>query len=184
MSSKINISIIISGHLLTLKNVGDTKVSKTDYFTFFAIPIIFSVVFYISGFKLTTEITSLLVNFGAIFTALLLSVLVLVYDQGEKLKDKNQEEVTTAILGAKEILLEQLCFNICYSIVVSVALVFLCLIETVITGSMTPTSWSGIFSSLDLSVILFTPLIVFLTLNLMLTILMVVKRMHTLLTTK
>lgn len=181
MSSKINIFSIISGHLKTLKNASDASVSLQDYFTFFILPLLFSLTFYLLDFKLTDEITSLLVNFGAIFTALLLSVLVLVYDQGEKL-DNRIPERAPANIEIKKSLLKELYFNICYAIVISVSLVFLCLIETVARGHFIPISISDFSYIFDLSSVLLTPLIVFLTLNLMLTILMVVKRMHALLT--
>ena len=88
MSSKINVSSIISGHLKTLKDAGSGKLSLLDGFTFFVFPILLACLCIIFKYEMNDQVTSLLVNFGAIFTALLLSVLVLVYDQGAKIAEK------------------------------------------------------------------------------------------------
>ncbi|MFL3649808.1 MAG: hypothetical protein ACI6PR_01175 [Pseudoalteromonas sp.] len=182
MSSKINIIDIITGHFDTLKDISNQKVSFEDWFTFIITPIVIAMLSVIFGFKQSDQMSSLLVNFGAIFTALLLSVLVLVYDQGNKLSENNNNN--NALLEQKKTLLDELYYNICYSIVVSVALVFLCLIEKAIRN------WSCLLSVKDFNLKLqpdlyiFSPIIVFLTLNLMLTILMIVKRMHTLLSSR
>ncbi|MEO3682295.1 hypothetical protein ABHN84_08290 [Shewanella vesiculosa] len=184
MSSKINIIGIVSGHLSTLKNTTTKKISFVDLFTFYIIPTIAAAIALYFGFTQSNDLSSLLVNFGAIFTALLLSVLVLVYDQGTKISEKIEKNGSSLVLSLKEQLLNELYFNICYSIVISISLVFLCLIEKIIhdwsydiscqffTFSFTPDKW------------IISPIIIFLTVNLMLTILMIVKRMHVLLTAK
>jgi len=183
MTAKVNVIEIITGHWDTLKDASSKKVSKKDILTFYIIPILFSAVFVANNFSLTDNLTTLLINFSAIFTALLLSVLVLVYDQGEKLNQAIKEK-TNAILNLKRKLLEELYFNICYSIVVSLAMIFFCLAEVISRGKLVYLPISNTVQTIDLSCILLTPIIVFLTLNLMLTILMIVKRMHTLLSTR
>lgn len=183
MSSKINIWSIIVGHIGTLKDSSNGKVSFADYGTFYGLPIASALGLLSFGVVITADANSLLVNFGAIFTALLLSVLVLVYDQGEKLnsttdiKQKHQMDL-------KKNLLEQLYFNICYAIVVSVALVFLCLLYTFLPNRAIPFSLAHFSVSLDIKLYIASPLILIFVINLLLTILMVVKRMHTLLTIK
>lgn len=191
MSSKINVWSIVTGHINTLvdSSKDQVKVSLTDYITFYGIPLIVAVVFSAVGIKVTTEANSLLVNFGAIFTALLLSVLVLVYDQGEKLRylSHNQGDrpnPNSHNIELKKKLLEQLYFNICYAIVVSVILVFLCLIYTFLPDKACMLSFRSYSFNLDLKLYLASPLILVVVMNLLLTILMVVKRMHTLLTMK
>jgi hypothetical protein len=88
MSSKLNVFDIISGHISTLKSADSDRLNKVDILTFFGIPLLFSILGISKDFDLDTDLTSLLVNFGSIFTALLLSVLVLIYDQENKLDDK------------------------------------------------------------------------------------------------
>lgn len=183
MSSKINVWSIISGHIMTLKDSCSGKVSLFDYVTFYGVPIVISILFAVFEIRVTEEANSLLVNFGAIFTALLLSVLVLVYDQGEKLSYLNDESKSHNI-ELKKNLLEQLYFNICYAIVAAVVLVFLCLVYTFLPDEAFSISFAKISFNCDLRLYMASPLILIVVLNLLLTILMVVKRMHTLLTIK
>lgn len=183
MSSKINIWSIVIGHINTLNDASSGRVSSLDYFTFYGIPLAIAFIFSFLGIKVTSDANALLVNFGAIFTALLLSVLVLVYDQGEKLRDINSESRKHNV-ELKKNLLEQLYFNICYAIVASVVLVFFCLIYTFLPGDALEISISKLMIYIDLKLYLFSPLILMVVMNLLLTILMVVKRMHTLLTIK
>ena len=181
MSSKINVTGIISGHIRTLKRYDNGKYSFIDIFTFFLCPIFVASLGVYFNFKLTDSITSLLVNFGAIFTALLLSVLVLVYDQGMKIEDKIKDNTTSITLPLKQTLLNQLHFNICYSIILSLGLVFLSLIGKILNGHPLVLSCFNKNLTIDFDVYFFAPITIFLTIHLMLTILMIVKRMHTLL---
>ncbi|GAB1619974.1 hypothetical protein AAOGI_00240 [Agarivorans albus] len=182
MSSKINVLGIVAGHIKTLKSSGESKLSFQDLFTFFLMPILAAVLGVLLDLKLTDEVTSLLVNFGAIFTALLLSVLVLVYDQGSKISDKIEGGNAAPVVHLKQKLLNELYFNICYSIVLSVSLVFLCLVEKLLRGHPLKIDISKFSLSIDIDLWISAPLVVFVTVHLMLTILMIVKRMHTLLT--
>ncbi len=183
MSSKINIWSIVTGHIKTLRDSSSGKVSVHDYATFYAVPIVIAILFSYFGIKLTTDANSLLVNFGAIFTALLLSVLVLVYDQGEKLQgvvDGSRKHN----IELKKSLLDELYFNICYAIVISLLLVFLCLVYTFLPDKESVLSISKFTFGIDFKLYLVSPMILMAVINLLLTILMIVKRMHTLLTIK
>ncbi|MCG9680480.1 hypothetical protein [Vibrio sp. Isolate24] len=185
MSSKINVFGIISGHWKTLEHNGTKKVSISDIFTFLLFPLALAILTVVFEFKFTTDLTSLLVNFGAIFTALLLSVLVLVYDQSTKLEEKKDEAEADVSYETKRTLLDQLYFNICYSIIVSVTLVVACFIESICRGkvkTITLPLEDPMSFCVDVNTYFATPLVTFVTVNLILTILMIVKRMHALLT--
>ncbi|EGR2837838.1 hypothetical protein DU977_04025 [Vibrio cholerae] len=182
MSSKINVCNIIFGHLNTLKDASSSRVSFVDIFTFFIIPLIFGCLFFLSSFKLNDSLISLLVNFGAIFTALLLSVLVLVYDQSSKLSERNERN-EVPFYTVKKSLLDQLYYNICYSIVLALLLIFTCFLESITRGkSLDLAYFSG--PKIDINMCFFTPIVVFISVHLILTIVMIVKRMHVLLTTE
>lgn len=86
MSKKIDVLSIIEGHWYSLRN-SDGSFNIYDFLTFFIFPLFLSSlsVFFIS--KVSTDTISLLVNFGSIFTALLLSVLVLIFDQENKIDE-------------------------------------------------------------------------------------------------
>ena len=189
MSSKINICEVLIGHFRTLRDADTQKISIWDIFTFIILPFIVAASFSIFGSGITKDLISLLVNFSAILTALLLSVLVLVYDQESKIRQRI--EIDT-FYEAKKSLLTELYFNICYSILCGVLLVVLCFIV-----SLYSVDSSGYFHSLTheyffdkvnislklnvLTHILF-PLIIYVCVHLILNIIMIVKRMHALLT--
>lgn len=179
MSSKIDVTEIVRGHLRTLSDNGTGRLSIADAATFLGVPVILSAAGVAADLSLGSDIVSLLVNFGAIFTALLLSVLVLVYDQEAKLR------VEDTLRSLKRNLLSQLYYNICYSILVSVLLVVACFVLSILVGVVTEIDLPFALGSVSLryDVYVLTPFIILLVSNLVLTIVMVVKRMHTLLTT-
>ncbi|EGQ8093075.1 hypothetical protein MA615_004494 [Vibrio vulnificus] len=188
MSSKINVIDIVRGHLCTFCDADSQKVSLYDIFTFFIVPLGVVGVCLFFRFSLTDSITSLLVNFGAIFTALLLSVLVLVYDQGSKIDNKvealkDAKKHIAPAFGTRKKLLNQLYYNICYAILLSISLVVFCVLESVSRGHVIEIEKFDSFV-IDLSAWLLMPIVIFISLHLVLTILMIIKRMHTLLTTE
>lgn len=178
MSSKVNVTEIILGHIATLSDPTGQR-SIGDYVTFFLIPGLLSVLGIIAGYNLNKDVSSMLVNFGAIFTALLLSVLVLVYDQENKL---NASATTDPMFDAKKNLLSQLYYNICFSIITSIILVGLCFVHSVIYRLTSTFTVSEIIYTFSYAKYLVTPVVIFVTANLMLTIVMIVKRLHAMLT--
>lgn len=196
MSQKINIGRIVSEHFKSMTDTGGAA-SRIDLLTFIGLPLLLALLGMAMGVKLSGDTISLFVNFGSIFTALLLSVLVLVYDQENKLSglldqtniekvrlssiEANNESVREgAIVFARESkialqmeLLKELYHNLSYAILASVVLVLLCFIHSVFDGM-------GIGELIERYII--GPCILFLILNLFLTILMVVKRLYALLT--
>lgn len=180
MSSKVNIIEIVAGHIATLVGPSDRR-SIADYVTFFLFPLIVSILGLVAGYNLNKDVVSMLVNFGAIFTALLLSVLVLVYEQENKL---DAVVGVDPLVSAKKKLLGQLYYNICYSIVGSVLLVALCFLHAVIFKLKTKFGVGDKEVIFVYSQFIVTPLIIFVMSNLLLTIVMIVKRMHAMLTIK
>ena len=178
MSSKINVTDILLGHIATLSDPAGKR-SLGDYVTFFLIPILVAGLGLLAGYNLNKDVSSMLVTFGAIFTALLLSVLVLVYDQESKL-DANKQ--TDALYGAKKKLLGHLYYNICFSILSSIVLVALCFVHSVILRLTYDFVFGDFAFQFSFARYIVTPLVIFVTANLLLTIVMIVKRMHAMLT--
>lgn len=178
MSTKLNISEIIKGHFRTLKSANG-KTSFLDFLVFIAIPILLAIMSIIFKADLNAELRSLLVNFGAIFTALLLSVLVLVYDQENKYSSTKSND---PLSGRKNILLRELYYNISYSIVCSIGLVIFSMSHTLL--GTTTIKYSILTFGVDttLGVSILTPLVIFFSVTIFLNVLMIVKRMHVLLT--
>ncbi|ALY01291.1 hypothetical protein ABTF87_10605 [Acinetobacter baumannii] len=173
MSSRINICDIVFGHFRTLRQTSNNKIGLLELLIFIILPIILSIAIIFVPLQ-NKEIISLLVNLGSIFSALLLSVLVLVFDQEQKLEDRKEiaEEKGKAVdplFPTKKTLLEELYYNISYSVFCSIALVSLCLL------------YSSIKYIYILHGFILKPLIAFMLINILLNILMILKRMHTLL---
>jgi len=178
MSSKINIWSIVGGHFAAFKKA-DGTVAYADWFTFVSVPIVFGIVSVYSGFNLSENLRSLLVNFGAILTALLLSVLVLVYDQESKLRELSS---ANALQKKKMLLLHELYYSISFSMLCSIFVVVLCFGHAVISDVCLPISLFGLTLELKPSIQFLTPLAVVVTCALLLNIVMIIKRMHVLLT--
>lgn len=189
MISKINICEVLIGHFRTLRDADTKKISMWDIFTFIILPFIIAASFSFFGSGITKDLISLLVNFSAILTALLLSVLVLVYDQESKIRQR--KDIDT-FYESKKSLLTELYFNICYSILCGVFLVVLCFIVSLFSVDS-----SGYFygatheyfidkANITLKINMLThilcPMIIYVCVHLILNIIMIVKRMHALLT--
>lgn len=178
MSSKVNVTEILLGHIATLSDPAGNR-SVGDYLTFFLVPMLVAGLGLLAGYNLNKDVSSMLVNFGAIFTALLLSVLVLVYDQESKLEANKQLD---PLYAAKKALLGQLYYNICFSILSSIVLVALCFVHSVVFRLVSEISFGATAFQFSYAKYIVTPIVIFVTANLLLTIVMIVKRMHAMLT--
>ncbi|WP_146131789.1 hypothetical protein [Chromobacterium amazonense] len=184
MSSKINVWHVVTDHFATLKN-GD-RYSWIDCAVFLAFPIFISALLAWKEVVLTKDAVSMLVNFGSIFTALLLSLLMLVYEQQNKLEDRNKATSGgVPFFDAKKELLDQLYSNITFSVVMSMLIVSLSLIQTMVEGHEVQLwgDW-GLNSKNRLIIYVLSPILLFLTVNAILTIFMIVKRTYALLKMK
>lgn len=194
MSNKINILCIVKAHFNTLKNTGCKNMSKVDCFTFIIFPVLLSIVSACNNFNLNKDLDSLLVNFGAIFTALLLSVIVLIYDQENRTLEKvrGNSDVVGAVTNNKLLLLKELYHNISFAILCSLVLVVLTFIHSTLEP-ITPKKieesivivnfnlWKlhlnfNFFFTWATKVV--TPLIILVGVNIILTIVMIVKRLY------
>ncbi|MBV7310242.1 hypothetical protein KVY11_16375 [Acinetobacter sp. CWB-G5] len=198
MSTKINIISIVKGHFRSLTN-SDNSFNLADCLTFKAFPLLVAIVFALVCPKLSSNTISLLVNFGSIFTALLLSVLVLIFDQESKIDEQYEknllykeqleknpelkESSTYKLIYSKNYdekypikkqLLGQLYFNISFSIICALLLVLSCLIYSELIES------NFLYVNYVIQIFLFFVIAILITI--FLNILMIVKRLHVLLT--
>lgn len=198
MSTKINIISIVKGHFSSLTN-SDHSFNLADCLTFKVFPLLLAVVFALVCPKISTNTISLLVNFGSIFTALLLSVLVLIFDQESKIDEQYEknllykeqlernpelkESSTYKLIYSKNYdekypikkqLLGQLYFNISFSIICALLLVLICLGYSELSESN--------FLNVNYIIQIFLFFIIAILITIFLNILMIVKRLHVLLT--
>ena len=188
MTSKINPISIFQGHGSTLVNATDGKRSLVDITVFYIVPIIFGIAAWFFVANISDEIINILVNCSAIFIGLLLNLLVLVYDQKNRFKkgsnsDNSVEEWNAG--SARVRLLHELYYNISYSILIAIVLLLTSLahigFKDIELGPFDIKQFTGLefIPREDIT----SPIITFLGLNFVLTLMMVLKRFHTLLTT-
>lgn len=176
MSNKISISDICCSHRDTL--------TPRDQLSFFGFPILLAVLAYVWDIRIASDTLSLLVSFGSIFTALLLSLLVLIFDQESKLDEKKElfdkQEKEVPFYNLRKTLLFQLYSNISFSIICALILVVTCLFYSQLLSYKDLRSVPNIL----VSDYVFNPIIIILLGLTTLNIFMILKRIHTLLTVK
>lgn len=176
MSNKINVFVIIKDHLRTLKNYNNGKTSLIDVFILLLFPLVFVIGVAFYKHTINKEFVSIIVNFSSIVTSLLISVLVLIYDQYSRIESQT----------LKKEVLRQLFSNVSYTILMGIITVVFCLLLNIY-----PTDKSGHYEiptisffikeyeiSINLMTALFTPVILFFLLQMVLTLFMVLRRLH------
>lgn len=171
---KINLWWIIRDHLDTLVDFPQTKISRSDMVVFFALPVAIAGAAAYFNFSLKTDVLNGLMAAFAIFAGLLLNLLVLVFSFTQT-NTSHPAGPTDIYIRIRRQVLRQMHANISFSIVIALAVVVVALVslwdlkhnEGTTPGS---TGWVATF------------LIALLTSNFVLTLMMVLKRMHILIT--
>lgn len=176
MTSKISVAEILKHHFVTYKDENG-KNQYVDWLVLLGLPLGIAAVFVCLGVDLTGAYANI-VTVGAIFAGLLLNLLILIYDQKAKL-DSSPLKGDEPGYNQYSLRLKVICevhANISYSIVVCLIAVMFAVI-----GS---TGWRGIadIPKVDCKIefaafLVDFPLIV-LSFHLVLTIFMVLKRVH------
>lgn len=120
MSSKINITQIVTDHLATLRNERTGKISAVDLAMFIGAPFVLAVAYYVLGWSLSKDATNLIITGMSIFAGLMINVLVLIYTVALNTK---VEDVTAEEAFLEKRFLRQIFANISFSISVSVLIV-------------------------------------------------------------
>lgn len=168
MFKKLDVSRIVKDHVDTLRDNETNKRSAGDMFVFFGLPALFSaLILYVFKTPVDRAISNILITSLSIFSALLLNLLMLIYD----LVRKEEEETGPDDNSPAARLLREIFSNISYSILVSVFCVAILLIAYL---EIKPVIFLQIFSLV----------VYFLVLQFLLTMFMVLKRVHILLSLK
>lgn len=164
---KIGIANIISDHLSTLQNAKTGKVSLIDLAIFYGIPLSASSIIFVNEIEFDGDVFSQSIAVFSIFSALLFSVQVAlfgIYTKKRENPDEFSEVFFTERLEARRDLIRETNANISYLIFVSAVSV------TIFLGSL-------IVNKTDY----FEPsFAIFLYLHFILTLLMIIKRVHVL----
>lgn len=164
MSSKISIATIVSDHWKTLRNNNTGRVSWTDLLIFILIPTALSIALYCYKIILNAQLANVLATAFSIFAALLFNLLLLVYDLLKK------EESSSAPNRLRQDLLDEVSKNISFTILLSLLVIIL----LIINSFELKLTWAGSL----LAAATFWLSTIFL-----LTLFMVLKRIHNLLVT-
>ena len=161
---KINVSGIVLDHLGTLKELDSQSPSKYDLSLFFVFPLLISILFSVLNIRLDKDLVSILINVFAIFAGLLFNLLILMYDVISKQSRSNGKEEKDKI---KFRLLKEIYYNISFGIFLSLVIVVILPISMIFLSQP---------FNIFLSFVVFSLSILF-----VLTLLMILKRIHNLL---
>lgn len=171
MFKKINVSKIVIDHLNTLKSYDTQSLRVADYALFIIVPIIISITMVCFSYLIDKTFANILITSLSIFAALLLNLLLLVFDIVRKTNDslaKSKEAKNPYEAEEKRLtFLKEIYANISYAIFISILSIIILLVIY--------------FVSLESLLQFLSFLVYFLSINFIFTLLMIVKRVHILL---
>ncbi|MBW9238524.1 MULTISPECIES: hypothetical protein [Pseudomonas] len=206
MSKKIKVGFIVRKHLRAAIYDADDKIDWSDFFIFIITPFLLAGLFYWFGISDKSGLINLLMSVSSIFAGLLLNLLVLVYDQNKRVKEKiaaidtnrtkapNFEATSLSDLmndapvvsqdcalyshySLHAQLLSQLLSSISYAILISLFSIVTGILSYLLKDSYSPIYAFGKSFDFDYKVALIS-LSIFFSVNLLLTVLMIVKRVY------
>lgn len=183
MSSKINVSKIIKGHLLTLKDASTGKISAWDLFLFILFPFLVAGVSSYHKFELPPTVVANLLTIGVLLSALLLNLLVIVYTLKDRLPNVDNSKDGWESLQLKHSMMNELYYNISASVITSFFILIFSLVHNLVLLITVPIKVTQTFEITSLNGLLVDPVLAFLTVNLILSFLMIIKRTYLLLVT-
>lgn len=154
MTSKIDVSVILAEHFATFRDEATNRYSVLDFVVMLALPGAVAILASIIGFHIKDDYVGTLISAFAIFSGLLFNVLVLIYSITDTGPEKDE---------VRERLISQTFANISFSVMSCLVAVMLLSILLFVQG---------------LAQAIVESLVYFIGLNFMLTMLMVLKRMH------
>jgi len=163
MASKISIAGIIWDHCGTLRNNNTGRLSWGDIVLFILFPLVLGVSLYCYGVVLTDLLSSILATALSLFAGLLFNLLLLVYDLLSK------EEASAKPNNVRQDLLDEVSKNISFCILISLLVIILLTLNSFKINAV----WSSVISAVAF----------WLSTIFVLTLLMILKRIHNLLVT-
>lgn len=206
MSKKIKIGFIVRKHLRAAIYDADNKIDWSDFFIFIVTPFLLAGLSYWLGISDKSGLINLLMSVSSIFAGLLLNLLVLVYDQNKRVREKiatidvqqtkapNLEAVSLADLMSDSPgtskgsalydhyarhaqLLSELLSSISYAILISLFSIVTGIVSYLLKDVYSPIYALGKVISVDYKALLIS-VSIFFSINLLLTVLMIVKRVY------
>jgi hypothetical protein len=166
---KIDITQIVAAQVRTMRDNSTQRYSVADILLFYGFPALLSVVGSYFGWKFNSDVLNALLTAFSIFAGLLLNLLILVYTFS------TDTQHPTALARNRSTVIRELHANVAYSILVSIVLVVVTMIAVAYL-KMHEGPQAAAFTGRWV-----TGLIIFLTLNFVLTLLMILKRIYVML---
>jgi hypothetical protein len=163
---KIDVTRIVVAQVHTMRDNATQKYSISDLLLFYGLPVVLGVGGAYYGWKFSTDVLNALLAAFSIFAGLLLNLLILVYTLS------SQTEHPAALTKTRMALVKELHDNIAYSILVSIVLVVVTMI-TVAYLKVHEKPPEAAFTGRWV-----TASVIFLTMNFVLTLLMILKRIY------
>lgn len=168
MIGKIDFRAVVRDHFATLVNENTQRQSGADFILFYLVPIVLAMALLHSHLIFGKTMGNVLITALAVFAGLLFNLLLLIFDIANKPRPDSDKLTPNKIRFLKEIY-----SNIAYAILISLLTIIVVLVHFLF---FTLSFKSGLFFSAFLVYIL--------TGNFVLTLLMVLKRIHILLRTE
>lgn len=165
---KIDIRRIVTGHVASMRNFATDKLSVSDLALFFGMPLVAAAVAVYLGWGFYVDALNALLAAFAIFAGLLLNLLLLIYTFS------TNASYPTTLAKTRSRFVKELHDNIAFAVLVSVLIVmaaFVGVAELKMKDPQNPGHTGSLLSFV----------LVFLTANFVLTLLMILKRIHVLL---
>jgi hypothetical protein len=169
--NKINLFRIVVGHFDTLRDYSTGKRSWGDVALFFGLPLVVAFSGWFYGWGLYVDALNALIAAFAIFAGLLLNLLLLIYTFSTSSTFPN------ALAKTKTRFVKELHDNIAFSVLTSILIVIAAMVGVAQLRMKDP------LNQLHTGPIL-TFVVIYLTANFVLTLLMILKRIHVLLSTE
>ena len=166
MLSKVNISRIVTDHIATLNTYQTGKLRKRDLFLFFAVPLFVGIVIVGTYGPLGQNLIGPVVTSLAVFTALLLNLLMLTYGIARNSKPRPDAGVDKM----KGDLIREIFSNIAFTVLIALTTV----VAVLTLGALNQCSWPILPEALSL-------IIYYMGTLFLLTLLMLLKRAYSLL---
>lgn len=206
MSKKIKIGFIIRKHLRAAIYDADNNIDWSDFFIFIITPFLLAGLFYWLGISDKSGLINLLMSVSSIFAGLLLNLLVLVYDQNKRVREKiaaiDVQQTKAPNLEATSLselmndapregkgsalydhyarhaqLLSELLSSISYAILISLFSIVTGIVSYLLKDFYSPIHVAGKIICIDFKALLIS-ISIFFSINLLLTVLMIVKRVY------
>jgi hypothetical protein len=163
---KIDVTRIVIAQIRTMRDNSTHRYSVPDLLLFYGLPMLLAVIAAYYGWKFNADVLNALLTAFSIFAALLLNLLIFVYTFS------SQTEHPAALAKNRGTVIKELHDHIAYSILVSIVLVVVTMIA-VAQLKMHEGPPAVAFTGRVV-----TGVVIFLTLNFVLTLLMILKRIY------